>query len=102
MTQENKVTKAMKDQDVKFKTQEYTGLDKSIAGWSTDLSTVKEELGAVLDYFEKLKDRCIAKPETYEERKRRRDAEIAGLKQALDILESETALVQQGSQGALR
>merc|ERR1712085_97208 len=36
----------------------------------------------------------IAKAETYASRKARFQAEIAGLKQALDILESETALVQ--------
>merc|ERR1719271_1387479 len=100
-TQDNKVTKTMKDQDVKYKTQEYTTLDKEIGEWSGDLEGVKTELSAVLEYYEKLKDRCIAKPETYEERKKRREAEIAGLKEALKILENETAFVQRGAAHSL-
>jgi hypothetical protein len=48
----------------------------------------------VNEYYGKLKDRCVAKPESYEERKRRREAEIAGLKEALSVLETEVALVQ--------
>merc|ERR1719161_3416060 len=63
-TQENKVTKA-----------------------TTDLSGAQTELDAILEYIEKLKEQCIAKPEPYEERKRRREAEIEGLKEALSILE---------------
>jgi len=102
-TQENKVTKTMKEQDVKYKTQEFTGLDKAITEMTADRETKSTELDAVLEYYEKLKDRCIAKPETYEERKRRREAEIAGLKEALRILEEETALVQRGARsGVLR
>merc|ERR1719333_417564 len=102
MTQENKVTKTMKEQDVKYKTQEYTTLDKEITQWTSDLATTRTELDAVLAYYEKLKDRCIAKPETYEVRKQRREAEIAGLKEALKILESETAFVQRGAARSLR
>merc|ERR1719230_2400279 len=86
-TQENKVTKTMKEQDVKYKTREFTALDKAITEMTTDKETKTTELDAVLEYYDKLKDRCIAKPETYEERKARREAEIAGLKEALKILE---------------
>merc|ERR1719409_222951 len=96
-TQENTITKTLKDQDVKYKTQEFTSTDKEIAEFSGDRDTANSELAAVLDYYGKIKDRCIAKPETYEERKARREAEIAGLKQALSILENEAALLQRGA-----
>lgn len=97
-TQENKITKAMKEQDVKYKTKEFKGLDKDIAELSSDRETTNTELAAVLEYDGKLKERCIAKPETYEERKKRREAEIAGLKEALSILKGE-ALVQRRQKG---
>lgn len=93
-TQENKVSKTMKNQDVKYKTQEFKALDKSISELSSDKDTAGTELSAVMEYYSKLKDRCVAKPETYAERAHRRDAEIAGLKDALQILEEETAFVQ--------
>merc|ERR1719504_566268 len=92
-TQENKVTKTIKEQDVKYKTAEFKGLDKDISELSSDRETSGTELSAVMDYDGKIKERCIAKPETYEERKKRRTAEIAGLKEALSILNGE-ALVQ--------
>merc|ERR1719220_3339257 len=60
-TQENKVTKTLKDQDVKYNTQEFQTLDKEIAELSGDLDTTNSELSAVLDYYQKIKDRCIAK-----------------------------------------
>merc|ERR1719263_1395667 len=96
VTQENKVTKTLKDQDVKYKSAESKSLDKAIGELSSDRESASTELAAVLEYYEKLKDRCIAKPETYEERVRRREAEIAGLKEALRILEEETAFMQRG------
>jgi len=97
ITQENKVTKTMKDQDLKYKTAEVKSLAKAIAELSSDKETLSTELSAVNEYYAKLKERCIAKPETYEERKARREAEINGLKEALQVLESETALVQRSS-----
>merc|ERR1719287_41499 len=93
-TQENKLSTTMKSQDVKYKTKEFKGLDKSISDLSGDRDTTNTELSAVLEYYGKIKGRCIAKPESYEERKARRTAEINGLKEALTILENETAFVQ--------
>jgi hypothetical protein len=95
-TQDNKLSTTMKSQDVKYKTKEFKGLDKSISDLSGDRDTTNTELSAVLEYYGKLKGRCIAKPESYEERKARREAEVAGLKEALSILESETAFMQRG------
>merc|ERR1719443_1364454 len=94
VTQENKVTKMTKEQDVKYKTKEFTGLDKEIAEFTADRDGSQTELDAVLEYYEKIKDRCVAKPDPYEERKKRREAEIAGLKEALSILEGQAFFLQ--------
>jgi len=98
-TQQNKVTTTLKEQDVKYKTQEFKGLDTSLADLGGERESTGAELAAVLEYDAKIKERCIAKPEAYEERKRRREAEISGLKEALAILEDETAFVQSKKKG---
>jgi len=98
-TQMNKVTRTLKDQDVKYKSQESKQLDQSIAELTADRDTADAELSAVLEYYAKIKERCIAKPETYEERKSRREAEISGLKEALAILEDEAAFMQRKTKG---
>jgi hypothetical protein len=97
MLQANKITKTTKDQDVKYKLQEAAALDKENGELTSDLDTTSTEHGAVTEYLDKLNDRCIAKPETYETRKQRREAEIAGLKEAMSILE-EVAFVQRKTQ----
>merc|ERR1719336_2714485 len=94
VSQENAVTKTTKEQDVKYKTQESNSLQATVVEYSADRATAQSELDAVLDFYGKIKERCIAKPESYEERKARREAEIKGLKEALSILQDETALVQ--------
>eukprot|EP00928_Gymnodinium_smaydae_P087057 TRINITY_DN713_c8_g1_i1.p1 TRINITY_DN713_c8_g1~~TRINITY_DN713_c8_g1_i1.p1 ORF type:complete len:729 (+),score=259.29 TRINITY_DN713_c8_g1_i1:46-2187(+) len=99
VTQTNKVTTAMKQQDVTYKTKEAKAQDRTRAELTSDAATTDAELSAVLDYNEKLRGRCIAKPETYEQRKARRMAEIDGLKEALSILESEASLVQGKKRG---
>jgi len=102
MTKENETTKAMKMQDVKYKTKDAKGLDKDIAETSADRATVQEELDAVLEYYKGLSARCIAKAETYAARVAARDAEIAGLKEALSILSGEAMLLQRTSKRGLR
>mmetsp|Transcript_76275 Transcript_76275/g.145171 ORF Transcript_76275/g.145171 Transcript_76275/m.145171 type:complete len:330 (-) Transcript_76275:75-1064(-) len=98
-SQEYALTKATKEQDVKYKEKEYKALDKTVAETSADKETTSTELMSVMEYDAKLKERCVAKPETYESRKARRTAEIAGLKEALEILETETAFMQRGKRG---
>jgi len=102
VTQENKVATSVKSQDVKYKTQEFKGLDKLITELSGDKANLSTELDAVLEYYEKIKDRCIAKPESYEERKARREAEINGLKEALKILSGEAFLQRESRAKLLR
>jgi len=101
-TQENKVAKTLKEQDVKYKTQEIKALSKALTELAADKESAESEHAAVMEYYEKIKERCIAKPETYEERKARREAEIAGLKEALSILENETAFMQRRSHRHMR
>jgi len=93
-TKENEIEKTTKDQDVAYKGKEAKELDKYAAELNSDRAGVQDELDAVAEYLSKLEARCIAKAETYSDRAARRAAEIAGLKEALHILESETALVQ--------
>merc|ERR1712113_590162 len=102
VSQENAVTKTTKEQDAKYKNEEAKSQDKTAGEYSADRDTANSELSAVLDYYGKIKDRCIARPETYAARNSRREAEISGLKQALSILEDETALVQRKRHGSFR
>merc|ERR1711865_740685 len=88
-SKENEIVKATKSQDVKYKTKEAKGLDKETAEATADRAGVQEELDAVNEYYKGIKERCIAKAETYEERVKRRTAEIAGLKESLSILDLE-------------
>merc|ERR1719149_506233 len=89
ITKDNAIAKTTKEQDVKYKTKEAKSLDKAAAEHSADREGLQTELDAVLDYDVKIKEQCIAKAEPYEERKKRREAEIAGLKDALAILDGE-------------
>lgn len=96
-TQENAVIKAEKEKDVAHKQKEFKYLGKTLSELSSDKDTANSEYAGVLEYYNKLKDRCIAKPEAYKERRQRREREIAGLREALSAIEGETVLAQRGS-----
>merc|ERR1719437_91553 len=78
VTKENEIEKTAKSKDVEYKSKESKELDKSAAELKSDRSGVKEELSAVLEYLSKIEEECIAKAETYEDRVKRREAEMAG------------------------
>jgi len=101
-TKENAIAKTTKDQDVKYKTKEAAGLDKAAGNLNSDREGVQSELDATLEYLAGLAKKCTYKVESYADRKARRESEIAGLKEALEVLESETALVQTHVSRALR
>jgi len=98
-SQENKEAKATKEQDLKYKIREAAGLDKKISEQTSDKENVLEEKKAVLNYDEKIRARCVAEPESYEARKARREAEIDGLKGALESLSDQGAFVQERKRG---
>jgi chromosome segregation ATPase len=93
-SKENAIEKTTKEKDVEYKQKESAYLDKESGSLSADRSTVQEELDAVLEYLAKIEGECTEVAETYEQRKEHREAEIAGLKDALETLESETAFLQ--------
>jgi chromosome segregation ATPase len=93
-TKENEIQKVMKEQDAKYKEKESKSLDKDVSDYSSDRSGVQSELNAVDEYLKELNGRCVGKAESYSERKARRESEIAGLKESLQVLEEQTALIQ--------
>jgi len=96
-TQNFAVRKTSKNQDVKYKIKEHTGIDKAVSEHTTDREGVQTELDATDEALRKLEEMCIAKPEPYADRVARREAEISGLKDALGVLESESAFVQRSA-----
>jgi peptidoglycan hydrolase CwlO-like protein len=101
---DSEMEKTGKEQDVKYKTKEHVGLDKAVAANSKDRSGIQTELDAVNEYLTQLEGRCVAKAETYASKVKRRNAEIAGLKEALEVLGGAGAasLLQKAHSHALR
>jgi len=94
---ENKVAKASKLAEAKGNESQVKSLTSQLTMSKEDKASTQQELDAVLAYLDKLKPECESKAMSYEEKKAARDAEIAGLKDALDILASPgAALVQTG------
>jgi len=93
-TQDNQVAKNKKTVSVEGKTKEFTSLDKAVSDSQSDKNSIQTELDAVLNYLSKLKKECVMKKDTLEEQMQKRQVEIAGLKEALNILEKETTLLQ--------
>merc|ERR1719428_266815 len=97
LTDENKVSKATKETEVKGKTSENKSMSVQLSHSEEDHASVSSELDAVNAYIDKLRPQCEEKAMSYEEKKAKREAEIAGLKEALSILAGDLALTQTSS-----
>merc|ERR1719291_1050966 len=103
-TKENEIEKTTKTQDVKYKNKESSDLDAAVAEASSDRTGVQTELDAVQEYLDTLAAQCITtggnmgteghNAESYEQRVARRSSEIAGLKEALNILDGAASFLQ--------
>jgi len=87
---ENKVAIATKEAEIKGAESQIKALDVSLKDGGEDLKMVEKEKAAIEEYIAKLKPQCEGRVVPYEERKAKRDAEIAGLKEGLAILEAES------------
>jgi len=92
---------AAKEHDMKYKMKQYMSMNKAVAELSGDLNGVESRLSAINEFDKTIKKTCGPQPNSYDERKKRRDSEIDGLKEALEILEG-TSLLELGSSHKLR
>merc|ERR1719443_177948 len=89
LTLDNKIATTEKSTAVEYKTKDQAETEAYLESLKQDKDSADKEYASIMEYWEKLQKMCIAKPEPYAERKKRREAEIAGLKEALTILEEE-------------
>lgn len=75
--------------DIKYKLKESADLKRRVTEVSTDRSSVQLEHDALSEYLAKLADECTVKAEPYAETVRRREADMKGIKDALQILGAE-------------
>merc|ERR1719326_76928 len=83
---ESKKDKALKEGEIKLKSQTKTEKESALEQANTDLKTTQEQLDKALEYYAKLKPTCVDSGITYEERVKRREEEIVSLQEALKIL----------------
>jgi len=90
LTQENKVSKSSKEAEIKGAQSEIKSLKVAIKDNGEDHKMASKELASINEYVAKLKPQCGGRTVPYEERKAKMEAEIAGLKEGLAILEDES------------
>jgi DNA repair exonuclease SbcCD ATPase subunit len=86
LAEQNKLTKTANTEEVKGKEAKVKSEETALLNYKEDFATTGKELDSVLAYLDKLKPQCETKVMTYAERVAKREAEIEGLKEALEIL----------------
>jgi len=102
LSQENRLSRAAKVSDMQAKESEVKSLKVALSHSTEDYNSVSEELKTVNGYLDKLKPQCVSSVPSYAERKAAREAEIAGLKQGLSILDGQGIALEQTGARLLR
>jgi hypothetical protein len=84
-----KVSLAKKNALIEAKTQERSGLKVMISQIDDDLAASSKAYAAAVEYLKQKKAECANKAMSFEERQGKREEEIKGLQEALEILSSE-------------
>jgi hypothetical protein len=84
---ESEVDKALKETMKGQKESKKAELETALQQTIEDLKATQEQLDAAIAYYEKLKPTCVDSGVTYEDRVKRREAEMQSLKEALGILQ---------------
>eukprot|EP00933_Yihiella_yeosuensis_P056492 TRINITY_DN556_c0_g1_i5.p1 TRINITY_DN556_c0_g1~~TRINITY_DN556_c0_g1_i5.p1 ORF type:complete len:557 (-),score=222.41 TRINITY_DN556_c0_g1_i5:89-1687(-) len=86
---EMKIEKTRKEADVKYKTEAADTLDRDLIAVKADADTVGEEMAAIIEYSNGIEGECAETKESFAEKAAKRQAEIDGLKTALETLKVE-------------
>jgi len=86
---ETQVQRAVWAKDMEYKNTAKIRVQGELQRAKGDLDGYQKELAAVNAYIEKLTPSCTTQTDSYEERKKRRDAELKSLQEALAILAGE-------------
>eukprot|EP00415_Alexandrium_ostenfeldii_P000767 UN0767 len=86
---ESKKNKAVKERKIEMNNSDKAAAEAKLQEDIADMKSNQDELLAAERYHKKLVPQCIDQGMTFEERTKAREAEIASLKQALEILGSE-------------
>jgi len=83
---ESEKDQALKQNEMKHKTETKTSKESALHSSQEELKLTQEALDKAVAYYEKLKPTCVDTGITYEERVKRREAEMQSLQEALKIL----------------
>jgi len=87
----DRTREAVFQKDLEYKQKSKIRLEGDRMRASSDLKSYQKELDAVESYLKELKSSCTIKGDTYDERKDRREKELANLRNALEFLRSENS-----------
>jgi len=85
------IAKASKTTDLTHYKSEIDRIQQSATQFLDDLDTYKQEIESLVEYRKQLMEQCFPKLDPYEMREKNRQKEIAGLKNALEVLRAKNA-----------
>jgi len=83
---ESEKDQALKENEKKHKSETLTNKQSALHSAQEELTLTQQALSKAVTYYEKLKPTCVDTGITYEERVKRREAEMQSLQEALKIL----------------